>query len=140
MGGAWAPEGVCISDAPGSEDESQAGAGAGQVTGALFYVRLMQSSPGDGLPGRYDHSVLIVLWVPALAFRAMIPVPGSGAAREPFFAEGVQAAVVDCVLLQWFESVHSTVRAPAWSCAAGISGAEDGAGGCSPAGPAGDES
>ena len=35
-----------------------------------------------------------------MALRAMIPVPGSGAAREPFFADGVQAAVMDCVLVQ----------------------------------------
>ena len=74
-----------------------------------------------------------------MVFRAMIPVPGSGAAREPFFGAGVQGAVMDCVLVQWFESVHCTVRAPAWSCAAGISGAENGPGGCSPAWPAGDE-
>ena len=70
----------------------------------------------------------------------MIPVPGSGAARDPVFADGVQAAVMDRMLVQLSESVHCTVRAPASSCAAGMPGAEDGPGGCSPVWPAEDES
>lgn len=74
-----------------------------------------------------------------MVFRVMIPVPGSGAAREPVFAEGVQAAVMDCMLVQWFESVHCTVRAPASFCAACTSGAEDGPDRCSAVWPAGDE-
>ena len=70
----------------------------------------------------------------------MIPVPGSGAAREPVFADGVHAADMDCMLVQLSESVHGTVRAPASSCAAGISGAEDAPDRCFAVWPAGDES
>ena len=61
-----------------------------------------------------------------MVFRTMIPVPGSGAAREPVFADGVQAAVMDCLLVQLPESVHCTVRAPASYWAACTSGVMDG--------------
>ena len=74
-----------------------------------------------------------------MVFRAMIPVPGSGAARDPVFADGVQAAVMDCMLVQLPESVHGTVRAPASSCAACTSGAENCPDRCSAVWPAGDE-
>jgi hypothetical protein len=72
-------------------------------------------------------------------FRAMIPVPGSGAAREPDFADGVQAAVMGCMLAQLPESEHCTVREPASSIPA-MSEAENGLGACSPVLPAGDDS
>ena len=45
-------------------------------------------------------------------FRAMIPVPGNGAVREPVFADGVHAAVMACMLVQLPESGHCTVRIP----------------------------
>ena len=61
---------------------------------------------------------------------AMTQAPGSGAAREPDFADGVQDAVIACMLVQLPESWHGTESRPepAWNPA--MSGTED-AGRCS---------
>jgi hypothetical protein len=50
--GASASRGLCVLAIRPAHEERRAGS-AGQVTArALFYVRLMQSSPGERLPGR----------------------------------------------------------------------------------------
>lgn len=113
---------------------------SGHGAAALFYVLLMQSSPGEGLPGRWAHRALTAPAGPVLVIRAMIPVPGSGASRDPVFADRVQSAVMACMLVQPSGPVHCTLRVPASSSAPDIPGAEDDPGMCSPGCPAADES
>jgi len=61
---------------------------------------------------------------------AITQVPGSGAAREPDFADGMQAASVAWELAQLPESAHCTASTPAAVSIPDVSGADD-AGRCS---------
>jgi len=74
-----------------------------QVISAIkgrFYVRLMDSSPGEGLEGRKAQWAVARFTAPALVLAPTQVLPGKGAAREVVFVDSVQDAGAASMLVQ----------------------------------------
>ena len=52
--------------------------------------------------------MLLSVRAPVVVVLTVTPGPGNGAARDPDFADGVQAAVMACIMVQLSESEHCT--------------------------------